>query len=53
VTRPANLIDLTTALRAVHLPEADADVDVLNGFCSAGHRALVFDELFFLQGDQS
>jgi ATP-dependent DNA helicase RecG len=49
VTEPARLLDLAAALRAVHLPQADADVDELNAFRSEAHRSLVFDELFFLQ----
>lgn len=49
VTEPTGLLDLATALRAVHLPAADADVDALNAFRSEAHRSLVFDELFFLQ----
>lgn len=49
VTESAGLLDLAAALRTVHLPSADADVDELNEFGSAAHRSLVFDELFFLQ----
>ena len=43
------LVDLAAAFRAVHEPERDADVDALNQARSKGHRAIVFDELFFLQ----
>jgi ATP-dependent DNA helicase RecG len=49
VSEAAQLCDAATALRAVHVPERDADVGPLNRFNSAAHRALVFDELFFLQ----
>ncbi len=49
VAQRRGLVDLATALRIVHLPEVDADVSELNDFSSHGHRALVFDELFFLQ----
>jgi ATP-dependent DNA helicase RecG len=33
----------------LHRPAPDADVDRLNRFATSAHRALVFDELFFLQ----
>ena len=45
----AGLADAGIALRALHAPAPDADVDRLNAFATAAHRALVFDELFFLQ----
>jgi ATP-dependent DNA helicase RecG len=37
------------ALRALHLPGPDADVDELGTGQSSAHRALAFDELFVLQ----
>ncbi len=43
------IMDLAEALRAVHQPEPDADVEDLNAACSAAHRSIVYDELFFLQ----
>jgi hypothetical protein len=49
VTGPSRLLDPASALRAIHIPEAEADVERLNRFASAAQRALVFDELFFLQ----
>jgi ATP-dependent DNA helicase RecG len=49
VTQSNRLFDPPGALRAIHLPDAEADVDRLNRFASPAHRALVFDELFFLQ----
>jgi len=49
ITRAARLMDAGAALRALHLPDPDADIDRLNRFASPAHRALVFDELFFLQ----
>jgi ATP-dependent DNA helicase RecG len=49
VSAAAGVCDLAAALRAVHLPAPDADVDRLNALRSAGHRALVFDELLYLQ----
>jgi len=45
----AQIADPGLALRALHNPAPDADVDRLNQFASRAHRALVFDELFFLQ----
>lgn len=47
--REAAVVDLGTALRGVHLPGPEADVDELSSFRSLAHRSLVFDELFFLQ----
>src|SRR5262245_44313443 len=49
VSAANRLMDAAAALRAIHLPDADSDVDRLNRFASPAHRALVFDELFFLQ----
>ncbi len=43
------LIDLGRALRYVHCPPPEADVAALGQARSLAHRALVFDELFFLQ----
>jgi len=49
VVEERGLCDLATALRRVHQPEPEADVDILNAGTSAGHRAIVYDELFYLQ----
>jgi ATP-dependent DNA helicase RecG len=43
------LVHVTEALREVHLPGNEADVDLLNDWATPAHRTLVFDELFFLQ----
>ncbi len=43
------LLDLPRALRYVHCPPPEADVAALGQARSLAHRALVFDELFFLQ----
>ncbi|HEX8700534.1 MAG TPA: OB-fold nucleic acid binding domain-containing protein, partial [Myxococcaceae bacterium] len=43
------LMSLTEALRRIHFPEDDADLDRLNAHRSPSHRRLAFDELFFLQ----
>ena len=37
------------ALRAVHVPDADADLDRLNRFRSPGHVRLILEELFLFQ----
>jgi ATP-dependent DNA helicase RecG len=49
IGRDARLLDAAAALRALHLPDPQADIDRLNRYASPAHRALVFDELFFLQ----
>jgi ATP-dependent DNA helicase RecG len=43
------LMTLTEALRRIHFPPEDADLDLLNAHRSPSHRRLAFDELFFLQ----
>src|SRR5262249_53180643 len=43
------LLDPTRALRWVHAPPPTADVPTLDRGATLAHRALVFDELFFLQ----
>jgi len=43
------LVDLDEALHHVHQPAADADVAALMAATSTGHRAIVYDELFYLQ----
>jgi ATP-dependent DNA helicase RecG len=48
VAQEAQVCDLETALRALHLPEADADIAALDAFSSLAHRSMVFDELFYL-----
>ncbi len=49
VARARGIIDLATALRDVHQPPAEADVAALNAATSDAHRAIVYDELFYLQ----
>ncbi len=49
VAERAQISAPAAALRALHAPDADADLAGLNAFATAAHRALVFDELFFLQ----
>jgi ATP-dependent DNA helicase RecG len=43
------LMDLTDAIRYLHQPPVDADLKPLNEVSSEAHRAVVFDELFYLQ----
>jgi ATP-dependent DNA helicase RecG len=43
------VVDLGRALRHVHLPPPEANVEGLAAGRSLAHRSLVFDELFFLQ----
>ena len=43
------LIDPTDALVQLHQPPAQASVAALNSFSSPAHRAIIFDELFYLQ----
>ena len=49
VVQAARITDLRQAMRLIHQPPRETDVDALNAGRSVGHRSLVFDELFFLQ----
>lgn len=49
VVEAARITDLRTAMRLLHYPQPDADLEALNATRSGAHRSLVFDELFFLQ----
>jgi ATP-dependent DNA helicase RecG len=49
ITARLDLLDLNAALRYLHTPPLDADVAALNSAASPAHRAVVFDELFYLQ----
>jgi ATP-dependent DNA helicase RecG len=49
VARRQLLLDLGEALRRVHAPDPEADLAALGDARSPAHRALVFDELLFLQ----
>ena len=44
-----HLMPLNQALRQLHFPPLDAEVVELNEVTSQAHRAVVFDELFYLQ----
>ncbi len=43
------LMDLSAALRSLHLPTLEENVTALNNAASLAHRTVVFDELFYLQ----
>ncbi|HNQ00767.1 MAG TPA: ATP-dependent DNA helicase RecG [Syntrophales bacterium] len=43
------LIDIIEAVRAVHFPGPEEDVNRLNAMRSEGHRRLIFDELFYFE----
>jgi ATP-dependent DNA helicase RecG len=47
--RGHELVGLSTALRSVHFPDQNAQLEELLRFGSPGQRRLVFDELFFVQ----
>lgn len=49
VTEGRAMMDLGAAMRELHHPGNAIDVDDWNACRSPAHRALVFDELFFLQ----
>jgi ATP-dependent DNA helicase RecG len=49
VAAAAGVTDLQQGMELIHCPPPEGDVDALNAFRSAGHRSVVFDELFFLQ----
>jgi ATP-dependent DNA helicase RecG len=47
--RRLGLMSLPEALRHIHFPSDDADLELLDAHRSPAHRRLAFDELFFLQ----
>ncbi|RKI50190.1 ATP-dependent DNA helicase RecG [Corallococcus sp. AB004] len=47
--RRYHLMGLPDALRFIHFPPDDADLEALDAHQSPAHRRLAFDELFFLQ----
>ncbi len=49
VARRRRVLDPARALRHVHAPPGEADLDALARAASLAHRSLIFDELFFLQ----
>jgi len=49
ICQKLKLMPLNHALRELHIPSEDAEIAALNSAASAAHRAVVFDELFYLQ----
>jgi ATP-dependent DNA helicase RecG len=49
VRERTGLPELGVALRQVHLPEPDANLNLLNGFRSPAQVRLIFDEFFWLE----
>ncbi|HOD34550.1 MAG TPA: ATP-dependent DNA helicase RecG [Syntrophales bacterium] len=43
------LQDISQAIRTVHFPEADSDIEGLNSMKSEAHRRVIFDEFFFFE----
>lgn len=43
------LIDIIEAVREVHFPGPESDLDCLNEMRSKAHRRLIFDELFYFE----
>jgi len=48
ICRRNNLVDIDYAIRNVHFPDHDQDIEALNDLRSPARRRLVFDELFSL-----
>ena len=49
ILKRQGLRDMHQAIRTVHFPELDSDVEVLNGMKSEAHRRVIFDEFFFFE----
>jgi ATP-dependent DNA helicase RecG len=49
ICRRHHLISMEEAVRRVHFPDPDDNIDSCNEYTSPAHRQLIFDELFFLQ----
>ncbi|MBU2053772.1 MAG: ATP-dependent DNA helicase RecG [Proteobacteria bacterium] len=49
ICRKRRLIEISDALRQVHFPAADQDMEACSGMRSDPHRRLIYDELFFFQ----
>ena len=43
------LRDIRSAVRSIHFPAADEDIEAYNEMRSDAHRRLIYDEFFFLQ----
>jgi len=49
ICRRNDLVDIDYAIRNVHFPDHDQDIEALNDLRSPARRRLVFDELFFFE----
>ena len=49
ILRRQRLMDLREAMSQIHYPDKTADLTFLNQFASTAHRAIIFDEFFYLQ----
>lgn len=49
ICRRNQLVDIDYAIRNVHFPDQDQDIEALNDLKSPARRRLVFDELFFFE----
>jgi len=49
ICRRNRIPGMTEAIRNVHFPGEDQDIEKYNDFTSPSHRRLVFDELFFFE----
>ena len=49
ILRRQGLQDIREALRSVHFPDGDSDVDRYNAMRSEAHRRIIFDEFFFFE----
>jgi ATP-dependent DNA helicase RecG len=43
------LSDINESIENIHFPDSDQDIDLYNGFKSAAHRRVIFDEFFFFE----
>ncbi|MBT8490635.1 MAG: ATP-dependent DNA helicase RecG, partial [Deltaproteobacteria bacterium] len=43
------LADINESIKNIHFPDSDEDIDLYNGFKSAAHRRVIFDEFFFFE----
>ncbi len=49
ILKRQGLQDMGQAIRTVHFPEGDSDIEALNGMKSEAHRRVIFDEFFFFE----
>lgn len=49
ILKRQGLQDMRQAIRTVHFPEGDSDIEALNGMKSEAHRRVIFDEFFFFE----